>query len=55
MAIEPKRLWWLPGSLFILAGILFMVAAADSGRTGVWIPIGIVFFIVGGMNLRRRA
>ena len=46
--------WWLPGSGFVLAGILFMVAAIES-RPAVWIPIGVVFIILGGMNLRRRA
>jgi hypothetical protein len=50
-----SKWWWLPGALLALAGLLFMVAAADSGRPGVWVPIGLVFLVLAAMNLRRRA
>jgi hypothetical protein len=43
-----SKWWWLPGALLALAGLLFMVAAADSGRPGVWVPIGLVFLVLGG-------
>lgn len=46
--------WWLPGTLLAIAGILFCVGAIW-GNPGVFVSIGVVFFIIAGMNLRRRA
>jgi hypothetical protein len=46
--------WWLPGALLLVAGLLFMVVAAIESRPAVWISVGVVFLLAGGMNLRRR-
>jgi hypothetical protein len=50
---ERSTWWWLPSTLMTLAGLLFYVAATYS-NTAVWVTLGIVMFIVAGMNFRRR-
>jgi uncharacterized membrane protein HdeD (DUF308 family) len=46
--------WWLPGTLMVLAGILFLVAATY-GNAAVWVTIGVVWFVLAGINFRRRS
>ena len=35
-----SKLWWLPGAMLALAGVLFMVVAADTGKAGLLVPVG---------------
>jgi hypothetical protein len=53
---ERSNLWWLPSSLFALVAILFLVMALYGRQryTAVWIALSVVFFVVAGMNFRRR-
>jgi len=51
---ERSNLWWLPGSLFAVVAILFLVMALYGRYTAVWIGLAVVFFVVAGMNFRRR-
>jgi hypothetical protein len=48
-----SRWWWLPGTLMVLVGLLFFVAATY-GNTAVWVALGIIMLVVAGMNFRRR-
>jgi hypothetical protein len=50
---ERSAWWWLPSTLMGLAGLLFFVAATYS-NTAVWVALGVVMFIVAGINFRRR-
>jgi hypothetical protein len=49
-----EKWWWLPGALLALTGVLFCVGSIW-GNPGVFVSIGVVFFIIAGINLRRRA
>ena len=51
---ERSNLWWLPSSLMGLVAILFLVMALYGRYTAVWIGLAVVFFVVAGMNFRRR-
>jgi drug/metabolite transporter (DMT)-like permease len=42
-----RNIWWLPGALLALAGLLFLGAAADAERPGVWLAIGAAFLAMG--------
>jgi hypothetical protein len=53
--MNAAKLWWLPGTLFALTGVVSCVGSMIWGNPGLFVPIGVVFFIIAGMNLRRRA
>jgi hypothetical protein len=52
--MSAAKWWWLPGTLLTLSAIVFLVGALW-GHAGLFVPLGVVFLIIAGMNLRRRA
>jgi hypothetical protein len=50
--MSASKWWGLSAALMAIAGILFFVAAIW-GNTAVFVSIGVMWFIIAGMNLRR--
>lgn len=47
-----RTLWWLPGAMFALAGILFLATTLVGGSIW-WVPLGIIFLIASALHINR--